>query len=70
MVFDVFGLVNENANQGQDVLAPVVQILIDMRNEAKANKDYARSDAIRKQLADAGVELKDGKEGTTFNIVK
>jgi cysteinyl-tRNA synthetase len=52
------------------VLAPVVQILIDMRNEAKANKDYARSDAIRKQLADAGVELKDGKEGTTFNIVK
>jgi cysteinyl-tRNA synthetase len=70
MVFDVFGLVNENATQGQDVLAPVVQILIDMRNEAKANKDYARSDAIRKQLADAGVELKDGKEGTTFNIVK
>jgi cysteinyl-tRNA synthetase len=39
-----------------------------MRNEAKAEKDYKKSDDIRNKLLQAGFELKDGKEGTTYTI--
>ena len=37
-----------------------------MRAEARANKDFALSDKIRDELADIGIQLKDGKDGTTF----
>ena len=40
--------------------------LINERNEAKANKDYAKADEIRKYLQDKGIILKDTREGTTF----
>ncbi len=46
---------------GDDVEALIVE-----RKEARANKDFARSDEIRDQLAAAGVILKDGPEGTTW----
>jgi cysteinyl-tRNA synthetase len=40
-----------------------MQLLIDMRKEAKAKKDYVTSDRIRKQLIGLGIELKDEKNG-------
>jgi len=43
-----------------------IEDLIAQRKEARANKDYARSDAIRDQLKEAGVEIKDSPEGTTW----
>ena len=43
-------------------------MLINMRMEARANKDFALSDQIRDQLIALGIQLKDGKEGTTFSI--
>jgi len=43
-------------------------MLIWMRNEARANKDFALSDKIRDQLTVLGINLKDGKDGTTFSI--
>ncbi|SEH96588.1 cysteinyl-tRNA synthetase [Paenimyroides aquimaris] len=68
-VFDVLGLFNEDVNtDSNDKLENVVNILINMRNEARANKDFALSDLIRNQLAAIGIELKDGKEGTTFTL--
>jgi cysteinyl-tRNA synthetase len=41
----------------------VLQLLIDMRREAKAKKDYATSDTIRNQLSRLGILLKDEKDG-------
>ena len=46
----------------------VVAMLIGMRNQARANKDFAMSDQIRDELLAIGIQLKDGKEGTTFSI--
>ena len=43
-------------------------MLITMRLEARANKNFALSDQIRDQLLALGIQLKDGKEGTTFSI--
>ncbi|NJX14929.1 cysteine--tRNA ligase [Tamlana crocina] len=68
-VFDVLGLVNNtNNNSGTDKLAGAVDVLIKLRQEARANKDFALSDKIRDELAEIGIQLKDGKDGTTFSV--
>ena len=68
-VFDVLGLRNSNEMGGNnDKLEGIVGMLIEMRNEARANKDFAMSDQIRDKLAALGIQLKDGKEGTTFSL--
>ncbi|RWW92111.1 cysteine--tRNA ligase [Flavobacterium cerinum] len=68
-VFEVLGLKNESAEEGNnEKLESVVNMLIGMRNEARANKDFALSDQIRNKLTDLGIELKDSKEGTTFSL--
>ena len=43
-----------------------IDALIDERNAARANKDFARADAIRDQLAAAGIELEDLRDGTRW----
>mgnify|MGYP002713190407 CR=1 FL=1 len=67
-VFEVLGLENVTSKDTTDKLSRVVEMLINMRNEARANKDWALSDKIRDELATAGIQLKDGKEGTTFIV--
>jgi len=68
-IFDVLGLENEKKlNGNSDKLEGVVNMLIEMRNQARANKDFALSDQIRNQLSDMGIHLKDGKDGTAFSI--
>ncbi|MBO3118040.1 cysteine--tRNA ligase [Winogradskyella sp. DF17] len=66
--FDILGLthVSESAS-GTDQLSGVVEILINLRKEARINKDFALSDKIRDELLEIGVQLKDGKDGTTFS---
>jgi len=58
---DVFGLKNNTANN--EVLGGVMDLLIDIRKEAKAKRDFTTSDKIRNQLAALGINLKDEKGG-------
>jgi cysteinyl-tRNA synthetase len=68
-VFDILGIRNEKlVANNSDKLEGVVEMLITMRLEARANKNFALSDQIRDQLLALGIQLKDGKEGTTFSI--
>ena len=68
-VFDILGLENVTKTEsGTDKLAGAVDILIKLRQDARANKDFALSDKIRDELAEAGIQLKDGKEGTSFSV--
>ena len=65
--FDVLGLVNaKQSDTGTEKLSGAVELLIQLRQEARANKDFATSDKIRDELAAAGIKLNDGKDGTTF----
>ena len=65
--FDVLGLVNvTKSDTGTDKLSGAVELLIQLRQEARANKDFALSDKIRDELAAKGIQLNDGKDGTTF----
>jgi cysteinyl-tRNA synthetase len=68
-VFDVLGLEDEKTtDSSNDKLEGVVNMLIGMRNQARADKNFALSDQIRDQLISFGIQLKDGKEGTTFSV--
>lgn len=59
---NILGLkVDKGANRQQ--LNSVIQLLIDIRKDAKARKDFATSDKIRNQLTDMGIQLKDEKDG-------
>lgn len=68
-IFDILGLVDDNASsQDNNKLEDAINLLIELRNRARANKDFETSDKIRDQLAESGIQLKDGKEGTTFSL--
>lgn len=68
-VFDVLGLVNETQESANlDKLDGTIGLLIKMRNEARANKNFGLSDQIRDELLALGIQLKDGKEGTTYQM--
>jgi cysteinyl-tRNA synthetase len=60
---DIFGLKVISVS-GNEVLKGVMELLIDIRREARAKKDFATSDKIRNQLAELGVVMKDEKDGT------
>jgi len=59
---DILGLKTESA-AGGDKLKGVIEVLIELRKEARAKKDWATSDKIRNQLAEIGIQLKDEKNG-------
>ena len=65
-VFDILGLKTAVSNDQNHKLGETVELLIKMRNEARAQKDFALSDKIRDELIGIGIQLKDGKDGTTF----
>jgi cysteinyl-tRNA synthetase len=67
-VFDVLGLMNEDSQNNSDKITGVIELLIKLRKEARENKDWALSDQIRDELIALGIQLKDGREGTTFSI--
>ena len=67
-VFDVLGLQTENTNVSSDKLDGVVKMLIEMRNQARVDKNWALSDQIRDQLSALGIQLKDGSEGTSYTF--
>lgn len=68
-VYDVLGIENQAMSKDDSgTLNGVMDLLIDIRNEARAKKDFATSDKIRDQLVELGIQIKDGKDGTTFSV--
>ncbi|GCD80546.1 cysteine--tRNA ligase [Schleiferia thermophila] len=70
MVEDVLGLKDEQRSMLDTArLDAVIQVLIDMRQKARQDRNYALADQIRDQLLKAGIQLKDTKEGTTYTLL-
>src|SRR5690606_8429308 len=66
-VFDVLGLQNVEENNHQK-LDQALQVLIELRNQARKAKNFDLSDQIRDRLLAEGIELKDGRDGTTYSL--
>ncbi len=70
-VFDILGLRDEKAagaSSAHDYVTPLVEMLLAMRAEAKASKNWAQSDAIRDGLVAAGIRVKDRKDGCDWEL--
>ena len=66
---DVLGLKSENdAGSGNEAYKKAIDLLLNMRLEAKQNKDWATSDKIRNELTALGFEIKDTKDGFEWKI--
>jgi cysteinyl-tRNA synthetase len=71
-MYDVLGMKEETANNEarEEAYGKVVDMLLEQRMKAKANKDWATSDKIRDELAALGFEVKDTKDGFTWKLNK
>ena len=71
-LFDILGMVDESAGAGNDTsreaFSKAVDLLLSIRQQAKANKDWATSDKIRNELTAIGFTIKDTKDGAEWKI--
>ncbi len=69
LVFNVLGLMPEQKNEIQsEVLTEIIDLILQLRQEAKINKDWNTADKIRNDLAALGIVVKDGKEGVEWEF--
>ncbi|MCK5729745.1 MAG: cysteine--tRNA ligase [Draconibacterium sp.] len=70
MVFDILGFKEEQSSASGDneILGKSIELLLTLRNEAKANKDWGTADKIRDELNEIGIELKDTKGGVDWSV--
>jgi cysteinyl-tRNA synthetase len=68
-VFDILGLKNEDRESAGDdhTIEGLMQLILDIRKSAKANKDWPTADKIRDNLTGLNIEVKDTKEGAVWN---
>ncbi len=66
-VLGVLGLTVEEENKSE-VLDAAMNLVMELRLQARENKDWSTSDKIRDRLAEAGIVVKDGKEGTSWSV--
>jgi cysteinyl-tRNA synthetase len=67
LIFDVLGLQNIEENNNEK-LDQTLQVLIELRNQARKSKNFELSDQIRDRLLAEGIELKDGRDGTSYSL--
>lgn len=70
-VFEILGLKDEKASSSRnnEILSGAIELILQMRQEAKINKDWATSDRIRNELTRMGVEVKDRKDGFEWQLM-
>jgi cysteinyl-tRNA synthetase len=68
-IFDVLGIRMEKASGASDeALNAAMDLVLEMRKSARENKDWGTSDKIRDRLTEAGIIVKDGKDGATWTV--
>jgi cysteinyl-tRNA synthetase len=68
-IFDILGLMDETKHMaGSDVIEGLMRLIIEIRQSAREQKDWATSDKIRDALKEAGIEIKDTKEGVEWRM--
>ena len=69
VVEEVLGIwPKEQSGSNEQLTKELVELLIEIRKDARSNKNFELSDKIRDDLKELGVQLMDGKDGTTFEI--
>lgn len=72
-VFDILGIKDEATSGGSnnnEAFGKAMDLLLTIRQQAKANKDWATSDKIRNELTAIGFDIKDTKDGAEWKLSK
>lgn len=70
-IYQIFGLQDEmqaSDSNGNGILDGLMNLILDMRQTARANKDWGTSDKIRDALKELEIQVKDGKEGSSWTV--
>ncbi len=67
-LFEVLGLNSEEGTGNFALVDGLMQTIIQLRQEARVRKDFTTSDLIRNKLGDLNIDLKDGKDGTSWEV--
>lgn len=69
-LYDILGLKDEmeSGENGQSLTNGLMDVILNIRQDARTNKNWATSDLIRDSLKELGIQVKDGKEGATWTV--
>lgn len=67
-IFEIFGLRDEAATSGDGVVEGLMELILELRQEARTRKDWPTSDKVRDTLNALNITVKDGKEGTAWSL--
>ncbi len=67
-LIDILGIKDEQESNMMPKIEGLVNLILDIRKQARENKDWAKSDEIRDKLSELGIKIKDGKEGISWNL--
>jgi len=67
-IFDILGLKTEEGNSQHELVDGLMQSILNIRQNARANKDFATSDLIRDELAKINITIKDTRDGVEWHL--
>ena len=67
-VTDILGFISHKKSSGNDLTNEVMELVLQLRGNAKKSKDFDTADLIRNELDKVGVQIKDGREGSSWEM--
>ena len=67
-VTDILGLISAKESSGDDLTNEVMELVLQLRGNAKKSKDFGTADLIRDELDKVGIQIKDGREGSSWEV--
>jgi cysteinyl-tRNA synthetase len=66
-IFDILGLKSRKDNRGENTTNEIMDLILKLRKKAKISKDFETADLIRDDLNNVGIEIKDGRDGSSWH---
>ena len=67
-VTDILGFISAKESGGNDLTSEVMELVLQLRGNAKKNKDFDTADLIRDELDRSGIQIKDSREGSSWEV--
>ena len=67
-VTEILGIFSDKKSDENDLTSELMELVLKLRTNAKKNKDFDTADIIREELRKSGVQIKDSREGTNWEI--
>lgn len=65
---DILGIIREKEIQGESLVEPLLDLILEVRQELRAKKDFALADKLRDRLGELGIEVEDTPHGARWKL--